>query len=129
MSENVIVIGKKTITDDEYAQLHLIGYAIKHAGKALHTTATPGTPRAVADGYEAAGGTPTFHARKLGTIEGETIAVLDADMVRRLNTTRPGWDEEETWTCLDHGGEIADFASITAGWLEISGRSLVEGRE
>lgn len=129
MSENVIVIGKKTLSPDEYDQLHLVGYAIKHAGKQLHTTPTPGAPRAVADGYEAAGGTPTFHTRNLGAIEGETIAVLDPDMVRRLNTTRPGWDEQETWTYLDLSVEIADFADITAGWMEASGRSVVEGRE
>lgn len=126
MADNVIVIGKRTISDDEYIHLHLIGYAIAKAGKQLHTTTTPGAPRAVADGYEDAGGKPTFHTKNLGQIEGETIAVLDADMVRRLNASRPGWDEQPTWTYLDHAGEIADFADITAGWMEASGRSLVQ---
>lgn len=129
MAENVIVIGKKDISAEEYANLHLIGYAIKHNGSELHTTATPGAPRAVADGYEAAGGKPTFHTRNLGQVEGNTLAVLDADMVRRLNTTRPGWDEHPKWTCLDHAGEIQDCADVLAALLELDGKSLVEGRE
>ena len=123
---NVIVIGKRTISAEEYDCLHLLGYTIAHVGNQLHTTATPGAPRAVADGFEHAGATPQFHTKDLAKIEGETIAVLDADLARRLTAARPGWEDAPAWTVLDHTGDVIDFASITAGWLEATGRSLVE---
>ena len=123
---NVIVIGKRTISPQEYDALHLLGYAIAHVGNELHTTPTPGAPRAVADGYEAAGKEPRMHTAQLAQVKGDTICVLDEDLNRRLNKVRPGWDEDPTWTLLSATYEVLDFADITAGWLEATGRSLVE---
>lgn len=126
MSDNVIVVGKRSITPDEYDSLHLVGYAIAHVGKALHTTPTDGAPLAVAEGYKAAGGEPTLHTHNLSQVDGETICVLDKDLATRLDIVLPGWDERRTWTTLHFTDEIHEFASIVAGWLEATGRSLVE---
>ena len=123
---NVIVIGKREIRPDEYDALHLLGYAIAHVGNELHTTPTPGAPRAVADGYELAGKTPHMHTAQLAQVKGDTICVLDRDLADRLTKVRPGWDDDPTWTLLSAPYEVLDFADITAGWLEATGRSLVE---
>lgn len=120
----VIVIGKRTCSPLEQDALHTIGYGLATVGRPLHTTASPGAPAHIIEGYRAAGGEPTIHTAGLGNVDGETICIPDIDLATKLDQKVPDWDDRD-WIVLHDEELLIDWASAMVSILEETGRSLV----
>jgi hypothetical protein len=124
MAMNVIAIGKRDCTPLEQDALHTIGFGIAHAGHQLHVPSTPGAPAFIAEGYRAAGKEPTIHTAGMGSIAGDTIAVLDSALIAKLDQRMPDWEKKD-WIVLSDETTLLDWAGAMVAIFEETDRSVV----
>lgn len=110
----VVVLGKTSVNKLEMPHLIDIGRALAHRGHALHTTRTAGACRAIVEGYEKEGKSPTYLKPGGGLPDAEEVIVFtDAKFQKELDSRKPNW-RDEGWLII-HNRKATQQA---ADWIK-----------
>lgn len=125
----VVALGKSSINKIEYDPLFLIGRALAHRNKQLHTTRTPGAPKAIVDGYTSEGGEPVYIGKDgIPSNADEVLVFTDARYQAKLDERDPKW-RENGWLVFHNRKATTEAAAMVTQILEELGAPLDGGKE